>query len=224
MNQKLMRFDVRLRKEDYASSLWDRTHRNRFLLSQATDWPLSVDPLVWPSIFFSNIFTDATKLASGSIEVDPIIDGGDYWLNLEQMRRYYDANKPPNSEGVFVCFSLYSEAPLTGFSTPYLKDGIQYGLRLHDTIPNVAPTGSVLLGYDVADASWISGLSNCGYTADEKKELAIRWLPRLNSFGLLKDLDGAAGFREVCDRRIPDHAPFQIFGIFQLPIGLSIKG
>lgn len=216
MNQKLMCFDVRLPKEDYAPAFWDRKHRESFLLSQEIEWPLSVDPLVWPSVFFSKIFGDATKLPYGNIEVDPAVDGGEYWLNLAQMKRHYEANKLPNSKGVFVCVHLFSEAPLTGFSVPYLQNGIQCGLELHDTSPREAPEGTVLLGYDVADASWISGLSNCSYTPEEKKQLSSRWLPRLNSYGLLKELDDAVEFREVCNLRVPDHAPFWVFEISQL--------
>ena len=223
MHQKLMRFDVRLPKEDYASEFWNREHRNRFLLAPEIDWPLSVDPLVWPSIFFSKIFKEATKLPYGNVEVDPSMDGGKYWLNLEEMKRHYDANKLPNSKGIFVCIHLFSEAPLTGFSVPYLQNGIQCGLELHDTFPHDAPAGTVLLGYDIADASWISGLNNCGYTLEDKKQLSSRWLPRLNSYGLLKELDDAIEFREVCNLRIPDHTSFWVFGVSQLAGGTSVS-
>ena len=39
-----------------------------------------------------------------------------------------------------------------------------------------------LLGYDVADASWISGLANRGYVSGEIERLARVWPPRLNPF------------------------------------------
>lgn len=216
MNKKLMRFDVRLPKEDYASEFWDKEHRDRFLLGPDIEWPISVDPLVWPSIFFSKLFRDAIKPSYGNIEVDPSIDNGKYWLNLEQMKHHYAANKLPNSRGVFVCIHLFSEAPLDGFSVSYLQNGIQCGLELHDTTPREAPEDAALLGYDVADASWISGLSNCSYSPEDKKQLSSRWLPRLNSYGLLKGLDDAVDFRDVCNSRVADHAPFWIFGISQL--------
>jgi hypothetical protein len=216
MNKKLMRFDVRLPKEDYASEFWDKEYRDRFLLEPDIEWPISVDPLVWPSIFFSKIFRDATKLSYGSIEVDPSIDNGEYWLNLEQMKHHYAANKLPNSKGVFVCIHLFSEAPLDGFSVPYLQNGIQCGFELHDTTPREAPKDAVLLGYDVADASWISGLTNCSYTPEDKERLSSRWLPRLNHYGLLRELDDARKFREVCNLRVPDHAPFWVFRISEI--------
>jgi len=140
---------------------------------------------------------------------------GEYWLNLEQMKHHYDANKMPDSKGIFVCIHLFSEAPLTGLSVPYMQNGIRCGFELVDTSPREAPAGTALLGYDVADASWISGLTNCGYAPEDKKRLSSSWLPRLNSYGLLKELDDAIKFRDVSNLRAPDHAPFWVFGISQ---------
>jgi hypothetical protein len=33
---------------------------------------------------------------------------------------------------------------------------------------------------------------------------------------LLKTLEDAVEFREVCDRRVPEHSPFWIFGVSRL--------
>jgi len=99
------------------------------------------------------------------------------------------------------------------------SQGYQCGLLLYQTIPERPPEGSSLLGYDVADAGCISGLTNCGYTEEEINALATLWANRLNSFGLLTTLEDAVAFRQLCDERVPEHAPFWIYALWQLPIG-----
>lgn len=220
MNQRLISFDVRLNKNDYVRTFWDDDHRKRFLLRSDIEWPLSVDPLVWPSVFFSKIFRDATKLSYGSIEVDPATDGGEYWLSLEAMRAHYEAHKLPSTNGVFVSIQLFSEKPLGGNIISYVDGkGIQCGLSLGHATPSEPPLRSEIIGYDVADASRISGLMNCEYTPDEKQRLEPVWKSRLNTFGLLDTLQDAVEFRDVCDARIAEHAPFWVYGISRLPVG-----
>ena len=219
MNQRLMRFDVRLPKDEYVGTLWDEEHRNRFLLRPEIEWPLSVDPMVWPSVFFSKIFRDATKLPYGNIEVNPATDDGKYWLNLEQMQAYYAAHKRPGSRGVFIAIHLFSERSLAEDTVPYsLPDGIQAALVLGHANPSECPANSEIVGYDVADASGISGLTNCGYPASEKLHLGRAWASRLNSFGLLKTLEDATEFRKLSDARAPEHAPFWVYGISRLSV------
>lgn len=70
---------------------------------------------------------------------------------------------------------------------------------------------SALLGFDVADAGFWSGLSNCGYTTEELARLRPEWSKRINDFGLLQSGGDALTFREVSDRRVPEHAPFWVY-------------
>jgi hypothetical protein len=214
VNQRLVQFDVRLRADDYVSSFWDQEHRNLYLLRPQTEWPLSVDPLVWPSVFYSEIFRAATNLPYGSIEVDPSTDDGQYWLNLDQMTGHYETHKRPETQGVFVAIHLFSEKALDSNFIPYSFDNC--ALSLGETNPRECPPEGEFLGYDVADASRMSGLANCGYTDIERKQLEQVWSSRLNSYGLLKTLEDAVEFRQVCDKRVAEHAPFWIFGISKL--------
>lgn len=46
--------------------------------------------------------------------------------------------------------------------------------------------------------------------------LAPVWVPRLNDWHLFDDPDDAETFAEVMDKRVPEHAPFYAFGIYQL--------
>jgi hypothetical protein len=73
-----------------------------------------------------------------------------------------------------------------------------------------------LLGYDVADYYLMSGLAHCGYSPDEAVSLAPPWVPLLNERHLFGTPEDAAAYVEVTDRRVPEHAPFYAYGIYQL--------
>lgn len=70
-----------------------------------------------------------------------------------------------------------------------------------------------LLGYDVADAWQVSGLTNCGYSPGEKAALMEIWRPRLTASGLLRTLTWAKEFVEVANGRVLEHAPFYVYEV-----------
>lgn len=89
------------------------------------------------------------------------------------------------------------------------------------TPESLDPTGPAverydLLGYDVADYWQLSGLTNCGYSPEEAASLAPVWAPLLNEWHLFDDPDDAETYAEVTDKRVPEHAPFYAYGIYQL--------
>jgi hypothetical protein len=220
VNRWLKRFDVRVAKEQYVSRRWDKNARAQYLLRPDIEWPLSVDRRVWPSVFYSEIDRSPDWESYATIEVDPAIDGGAYWLELDRMRTYYDVHRALAPGGVFVGVELLSEKEAEAQTIPYvLPGGIQCAVSLEHTIPERPPEGSTLLGYDVAGAGRISGLANCGYTEEEIRDLAPVWVHRLNSFGLLVTVEDAVAFRQVCDERDPGSAPFWIYALWRLPIG-----
>jgi hypothetical protein len=170
-------------------------------------------------VFFSRIFINQTLESYSAIEIDPEVNGTK-WLDLERMRTCYDSHRALAPGGVFVGIELLSEKTAEGPSIPYeLPGGIQCGIWLDPTVPDRLLEGSTLLGYDVADAGRISGLSDCGYTKEELKDLAPVWAPRLNSFGLLSTLEDAVAFRQLTDHRVPEHAPFWVYALWRLPFG-----
>jgi len=77
-----------------------------------------------------------------------------------------------------------------------------------------ASAGWVCLGYDVADAGLLSGLTNCGYTAAEKDALVEDWAAHLNDLHLFGTARAAHRFAEHADRRVPEHAPFYVYGLY----------
>jgi len=89
------------------------------------------------------------------------------------------------------------------------------------TLESPDPAGSALgrydlLGYDVADYDLLGGLTNCGYTPGEAASLAPVWAPLLNEWHLFGNPDDAMAYAAVTARRVPEHAPFFGYGIYQL--------
>jgi hypothetical protein len=86
---------------------------------------------------------------------------------------------------------------------------------------NLDPAGSAferydLLGYDVADYYLLGGLTNCGYTPEEATSLAPAWAPRHNEWHLFGKPEDATADAAVTAQRVPEHAPFFGYGIYQL--------
>ena len=59
-----------------------------------------------------------------------------------------------------------------------------------------------------------SGLSNCGYTDAGAASLRSQWAGLLNEHHLLGDLEKAFEFRDLSERRVPEHTPFFVFGLW----------
>jgi hypothetical protein len=216
VNRWLIAFDVRSDPEQYVSRRWDATRRARYLLRPEVQWRLSVDGLVWPSVFR---LKGLDQLSDSPIEIDPDVAGGDPWRDLDRLRACYDAHRAPAPDGVFIGVELLSEREAEAQTLPYvLPGGIQAAVWLEPTCPERLPEGSTLLGYDVADAHWVSGLANSAYEDQEIRALAPSWAARLNSFGLIDTLDVAIAFREVCDARLPGHVPFWIYALWRLSL------
>jgi hypothetical protein len=219
LNRWLLEFDVRAAREQYLERSWLSGARARYLLRPEIEWPLSVDALVWPSVFFARDFRNPPFERHSTIEVDPDVYGMD-WLDLERMRDYYDAHRALAPNGIVVAIELLSEKTAHGQYIPYEIEGsIQCAIYLEQTNPERTPEGSTLLGYDVADAGRISGLTNCEYTEEEIRDLPPVWASRLNSFGLFSSLDDAIAFRENCDERVAEHAPFWVYALWRIPSG-----
>jgi len=73
-----------------------------------------------------------------------------------------------------------------------------------------------LLGYDVADYDLLGGLTDCGYTPEEAASLAPVWAPRLNQWHLFDNPEDATAYADITEKRVPEHAPFYAYGIYQL--------
>jgi len=212
MNSYLVGFDIRLAAESYLNRWWDEKHRDEYLLRTDTQWPLSVDSLVWPSMFRVVKLDSLPDLAPYVIDLAPgrFPDHSD----LEQLKKIRELTG--QSGGIVTAFELFTERVPEGEFITYERAGITYGLEVPVTNPASLPRLTEFLGFDVADEGHISGLSNCGYKKEEKRRLGELWGKRLNRYGLLPSLGDAVEFREMTNERVPEHAPFWIFGIHRL--------
>jgi hypothetical protein len=68
----------------------------------------------------------------------------------------------------------------------------------------------------MADAGFCSGLSDCGYRPHEAIPIRERFATELNDFHLFIDQVVAEEFRSLTDRRVAEHAPFYVFGLYIL--------
>jgi hypothetical protein len=210
---------------------WGEPRRQQFLLRRDVGRPLSVDGGVWPTTF------------DGPWEEVPLLDGpqgkqigvsrtldrsviglnAPLWHNLDRMTNGLDEEGADAADRVLVA---------VGWCWRWNGDASAYpdiwGPHVMAEAEPAEPEQSwTLLGYDVADGSLISGLSNCGYTpgdSDPRIEearqaahrLRERWVPKLNEHHLFRDQDPAFAFADVTNTRVPDHAPFHVYSLYRL--------
>jgi hypothetical protein len=127
----------------------------------------------------------------------------------------------PGAEGLWPSLSdLFAAAHAVGRAdaaavriTAFEEDG-PAPERVHTSGP--ASGRGDLLGWDVADWYLIGGLTNCGYAPEEAASLAPAWVPLLNKWHLFDNHGDATAFAAVTEKRVPAHAPFFVYGIYQL--------
>ena len=210
----LLGFDLRALGARHAEG-WAEARRRDFLLRRDAEPVLSVDVAAWPSLFDTGqgIGMDAAERERHGLAglKAPAWTGANagLWDDVEAMRRYATTQpgwRPPAHAVIAIAW--------------HRQQGVDAGhAGPHPTVtrpPRVDP-GWPLLGFDVADGSLVSGLSNCGYRAEERAALAPRWAPRLSRYHLFDAAADALAFRETADARVPEHAPFFVYAIHLVP-------
>ena len=71
------------------------------------------------------------------------------------------------------------------------------------------------LGWDVVAGVFPSAISNCGY-AEERDDWRERFGPLLNAHHLFDELPHAFAFRDSSNRRVREHAPFSVLGVYKV--------
>jgi hypothetical protein len=71
-------------------------------------------------------------------------------------------------------------------------------------------------GYDVADQYFTSGLSNCACGTQAMENLRMKFAGDINGNGLISTVEKAAQFKDCADQSVSSHAPFFIYGMYQL--------
>ncbi len=208
VEEALLGFDARERFVE-PESLWPPERRGGFLLREDVRKPLSVDTAVWPSLFGEGL----PAAVRAGLGMEALRSPGwrgpnqELWDNLSRMQRFLE---PLPTEAYWrVAVSWVS---VEGFSESRAGGG-PYREKME---PEALGTDWTLLGFDVADAGFISGLSNCGYTPGEAAGLRATWASALNAHHLFDDLEKALAFREMTEGRVPEHAPFFVYALRRL--------
>lgn len=182
---------------------WIDVRRQDFLLVPDVLKPLSVDRIVWSE-------TD-------DISYPESCDKYGYGF----MGLLASAIPQNESQGICIAISAYPKhwSPIQKEYWDALisdRDGREIGTQylVQDSIPSPDPTKFELLGFDVADSGLISALSNCGWSPEEKPEATACWKKYLNHHHLFDDACKAQEFVEFSDKRVQEHAPFFVFGLW----------
>jgi hypothetical protein len=200
---KLLGFDAREMWQEFLVS-WSQERKEPYLLRSDIKKPLSTDTMVWRSVF------------EEVQELEPPVWRGalDLWDDLGKMADFLKARRVTSH----ISFWIVGVTLVSG------EFGEQQEAMGYPTLPALdLPAGSegwTLLGYDVSDHSLLSGLTNCGYTDEEKPELQKQWGLCLNRYHLFDDVQIAVEFKEITDQRVPEHAPFFVYGLYLIRKGL----
>ena len=209
-DEALIGFDAREPGE--LDDRWDARRRRAFLLREDVTRPLAAGgTFTWPSVFDTGQaigMAEAERRRDGFAGIKaPQWTGANcgLWDDLERMRRYLDqrADQLPHT---LVAVSWISRL---GF-----HDDTPVGPYREPTNPLAPDPAWERLGLDVADGSLVSGLSECRYTDEEAPPARERWASALNSHHLFEDEGAAFEFAEFSDSRVPEHAPFFVFGVY----------
>lgn len=203
--ESLLGFKVRMPPKNLPP--WPLERRKTYLLRADVNRPLSVDPRIWPDLEYADLAPTDPQYADLVAEVfdDYYRDSVSNGLNIytkssaDRLRRL--------RQGLIVAFTANS------------KDAVMLR-RLHKidesqlSPSELRSSGFRRLGYDVADQWLYSGLMNCALNASERKLLSPKFQAALNDAGLFTSAQLAEKFRLQCNRLIPEHAPFLVYGIW----------
>lgn len=213
-DHELLGFDIRFDPRAFVQTIWDKKRRQIHLLKSDIQYPLSIDTMVWPS-FFRYSSNRSEPFYFQSEEILTVIPKSfrhsalELWPSLDDMIAFFkDKKEKIATGGVLIAATLLREK--------HLRTDDFWNAVLEPKLNREPfPKDWDFLGYDIADNGFISGLSNCGYNPSEKNILKEIWSDRLNEYGLLKNVSDAIEFRNLSNKRIPEHSPFYIYGLLK---------
>jgi hypothetical protein len=200
----LLGFDARTDEKETAHT-WPLNRREAYLLRQDVSWPISLDRGVWPSLFRFGTVPRADSLKVITVVPQTFLQEAiDLWDSLAAMQRALVSNSMPPRDYVRIAIELCT-------ATDLVEDPAWNFLA--SSLPtDQIPRGWRVVGHDIADRDFVSGLSNCSYNERDRVSLS-GWAQKINEFGLIDDVELAQEFREISDARLPDHAPFFVYRI-----------
>jgi hypothetical protein len=179
------------------------------LIRRDIDWPISTDPMVWPTVF--DVMIDDTCFNGGIARGNSIQD---LWGSLDDLRDTLAGELsaddwPEGSYQVIAVALMIAAGPIQWPGHPQAFNG--------PADRDTPDPEWELLGFDVSDEWLLSGLSNCLSRNDPDFGRWEEWWDyRLNEHGLFKTLDDAREFVGMIDDRVKEHAPFHPYAIWKV--------
>jgi hypothetical protein len=166
------------------------------------DTVASVDDEVWPSVCFSG----------GPIKERPWVGFVQFlWRDLNKLKTYLE------EEHTRILERYWTIAVTLSTDTCHEPEKLLWkSVVLHACPRKLSSTWS-FLGYDVADRFLFSALTNSvHHKHKDYEEIKAAFLNGINSYHLLRNTELAICFREVANRRSPEHKPFFVFGVWRI--------
>jgi len=197
-NDLLLGFDAREMRLDVAE-YWPEERKRSYLLRRDIVKPLSTDTSVWRSVF------DVNQTLQRPPWIGPT---GELWENLQALENYLSTAWSNRREPYWlIAITLAADIPGD-------EERAYWNVRRGEITPPVCDPSWHLLGYDVADSSLLSGLTNLGYGNDEVQGIGGKYIPYLNEYHLFQSVESAAEFIHRAEEMAPPHAPFLVFGLW----------
>jgi hypothetical protein len=156
--------------------------------------------MVWVSVFHSQQISKPSWIG-------PL---GEVWASLAQLTAFLTADSAMD-HGDIIAITQWVWVT---------AEKIAERDAAYDVQPSVRSPQWKLLGFDVADRFLLSGLMNAGYTANEKDALCQQWSSHLNRYHLFDDVAVALQFQALTDRRVQEHSPFSVYGLYLIDSAL----
>ena len=204
--EKLIGFNAREMWLSSPSELYPIHPPGTFRLKDDIQKPLSTGKYTWPSLFSYVAWEDEALPEPGWIGVmGPAWESLDY-LESTVRQHWGSGGKPYWIIALSVFTGLFTERDWAHWTS------VRY--PTWNTNPAERNPAWELLGYDVSDLDYLSGLSDCGYDPEEKLDLVPRFASHLNQWHLFTDHTKAFEFKQVSDERVREHAPFYVYGLY----------
>jgi hypothetical protein len=167
---------------------------HRWLLRVDVARPLSVDVAIWPPVFPVSAMIDR-RVGFNTVQRNPSSRNGILWDRLDELQVHLGepTNRVLPSYAVIAVTSWLAAA-----STAAKPDA-----------------GWRRLGFDVADQWLDSGLTNM-WSEDALPVARKRYAHQLNEHHLFAVVDDARSFSAYSDRRVTEHDPFMVYGLYEL--------
>ena len=199
---------------DAARAAWDEERRALGLVRSDAALILSVDVTSWPSVLSDE--QQVIVASPGDLELQ------DLCPNLEKLREgltsIWCRERPPPCwiVAVNVLTANWGEPERAAWAHPH------WVYYFSEVVPTKLDPSWSCLGYDVADDGLFSSMTTMGGDRHEIPRIRREWSRHLNCYNLFEDPRSAWEYKLFSDRWIKEHAPFFVYGLWQVQVHEAI--